>query len=98
MRLRRSISVAVMATAALFASACLSEGGGGGGGNTGGEEVEILFGFGGDQSKGFQNALTEWQKTSGVKIKFSEASQSFDTIVRTRVAGNNFPDIALFPQ
>jgi alpha-glucoside transport system substrate-binding protein len=105
MRWRRLFQgIAVAAVAMLFASACLSEeGGGGGGGNTGEEgqgdgQVEILFGFGGDQSKGFQNGLKEWASTNGINIKFSEASQSFDTIVRTRVQGNNLPDIALFPQ
>jgi alpha-glucoside transport system substrate-binding protein len=94
--------IAVAAVVMLFASACLSEeGGGGGGSNEAGEgdgQVEILFGFGGDQSKGFQDGLNEWAQANGVTIKFSEASQSFDTIVRTRVQGNNLPDIALFPQ
>ncbi|HEX7146823.1 MAG TPA: hypothetical protein VF512_04885, partial [Actinomycetota bacterium] len=94
--------IAVAAVAMLFASACLSEeGGGGGGSDSAGEgdgQVEILFGFGGDQSKGFQDGLNEWAQANGVTIKFSEASQSFDTIVRTRVQGNNLPDIALFPQ
>jgi alpha-glucoside transport system substrate-binding protein len=104
MRWRRFFqALTVTAIAMLFATACLSESGGGGGdsgtaGGAGDGEVEILFGFGGDQSKGFQAGLQEFQQTSGVKIKFSEASQSFDTIVRTRAAGNNFPDIALFPQ
>ena len=102
MRWRRLFQgIAVAAVAMLFASACLEEGGGGGGGTSAAEgdgQVEILFGFGGDQSKGFQDGLNKWASANGVTIKFSEASQSFDTIVRTRVQGNNLPDIALFPQ
>ena len=103
MRWRRLFQgIAVAAVAMLFASACLSEEGGGGGGSAaageGDGQVEILFGFGGDQSKGFQDGLNEWAQANGVTIKYSEASQSFDTIVRTRVQGNNLPDIALFPQ
>jgi alpha-glucoside transport system substrate-binding protein len=103
MRWRRLFQgIAVAAVAMLFATACLEEGGGGGGGSNeaseGDGQVEILFGFGGDQSKGFQDGLNEWAQANGVTIKFSEASQSFDTIVRTRVQGNNLPDIALFPQ
>jgi alpha-glucoside transport system substrate-binding protein len=97
--------VALAAAVALAASACLSEDGdgGGGGGGSGGtkagdKNVEIVFGFGGDQSKGFQQSLAEFQQTSGIKIKFTEASQSFDTLIRTRVRANNLPDIALFPQ
>jgi alpha-glucoside transport system substrate-binding protein len=86
-----------VAVTALLASACLSEGGGGG--NTGNSsEVEVMFGFGGDQSKAFEATLTEWAKTSGVKFKFTEASQSFDTLIRTRVAGKDYPKVALFPQ
>ena len=101
----RGFRVAAVATAAVLLTAgCLEEGGGGGnngGGGNGGNgdtQVEILFGFGGDQSKGFQENLSKWASSNGVTIKFSEASQSFDTIVRTRSAGNNVPDIALFPQ
>jgi alpha-glucoside transport system substrate-binding protein len=96
--------VALAAAVALGASACLSDSGssgggsGGGGGKSGDGNVEIVFGFGGSQSAGFKAAFADWQKTSGIKIKFTEASQSFDTLIRTRVQANNAPDIALFPQ
>jgi alpha-glucoside transport system substrate-binding protein len=101
---RRSLQwISVAAVLALAATSCLSEEGGGGGGGDGGttsgdKNVEIVFGFGGDQSKGFQQSLQEFQQSSGIKIKFTEASQSFDTLIRTRVRANNLPDIALFPQ
>jgi alpha-glucoside transport system substrate-binding protein len=105
MRWRRLFQAIVVAAAAmLFASACLSEEGGGGGGNTGGQsgggdkQIEIMYGFGGDQSKGFTGAMKEFEQQSGIKIKFTDASQSFDTLIRPRVQGNNPPDIALFPQ
>jgi alpha-glucoside transport system substrate-binding protein len=104
MRWRRLFQgFAVAAVAMLFASACLSEEGGGGG-NTGGQSgsgdksIEIMYGFGGDQSKGFTAAMKEFESSSGIKIKFTDASQSFDTLIRPRVQGNNPPDIALFPQ
>ena len=95
--------VALAAAVALGASACLSDSGSsdsgsGGGTKSGDKNVEIVFGFGGDQSKGFQQSLQQFQQQSGIKIKFTEASQSFDTLIRTRVRANNFPDIALFPQ
>jgi alpha-glucoside transport system substrate-binding protein len=103
MRWRRFVQgIAVAAIAMLFASACLSEegGGGGGSGESGGgdKQVEIMYGFGGDQSKGFEGAMAEFESSSGIKIKFTDASQSFDTLIRPRVQGNNPPDIALFPQ
>lgn len=104
MRWRRFVQgIAVAAIAMLFASACLSEEGGGGGGGSGesgggDKQVEIMYGFGGDQSKGFEGAMAEFESSSGIKIKFTDASQSFDTLIRPRVQGNNPPDIALFPQ
>jgi alpha-glucoside transport system substrate-binding protein len=88
------------AAVVLLTSGCLSEGGGGGGNSGGGgdKQVEIVFGFGGDQSKGFTKAVQEWASQNDVTVKFTEASQSFDTLIRTRAAGNNLPDVALFPQ
>jgi alpha-glucoside transport system substrate-binding protein len=105
MRWRRLFqAIVVAAVAMLFASACLSEEGGGGGGGGGGEggagdkQIEIMYGFGGDQSKGFETAMKEFEQSSGIKIKLTSASQSFDTLIRPRVQGGNTPDIALFPQ
>ena len=104
MRWRRLIqAVVVAAVAMLFASACLSESGSSGGssgGKSGGgdKQIEIMYGFGGDQSKGFTGAMKQFEQQSGIKIKYTDASQSFDTLIRPRVQGNNPPDIALFPQ
>jgi alpha-glucoside transport system substrate-binding protein len=101
MRWRRFVrAISLAAITALLASACLSEGGdsGGGGGSSGDGTVEVMWGFGGGQSTAFQASLKEFAASSGVKIKLTEAAQSFDTLIRTRVQGNNFPDIALFPQ
>src|SRR5919112_5086654 len=104
MRWRRLFQgIVVAAVAMLFAAACLGEEGGGGG-NTGGQtgagdkSIEIMYGFGGDQSKGYVAAMKQFESQSGIKIKFTDASQSFDTLIRPRVQGNNPPDIALFPQ
>jgi alpha-glucoside transport system substrate-binding protein len=104
MRWRRLFQgFAVAAVAMLFASACLSESGGGGGSSggksgSGDKQIEIMYGFGGDQSKGFTAAMKQFETQSGITIKFTDASQSFDTLIRPRVQGNNPPDIALFPQ
>src|SRR5215207_2975876 len=104
MRWRRLFQgIVVAAVAMLFASACLGEEGGGGG-NTGAQtgagdkSIEIMYGFGGDQSKGFTETMKQFEQQSGITIKFTDASQSFDTLIRPRVQGNNPPDIALFPQ
>jgi alpha-glucoside transport system substrate-binding protein len=101
MRTRRVIQAVAAASAVLLLStACLEEGGDSGGGSSGDGDnsVEIVYGFGGDQSKAFQAALSQWASQNNVTIKYTEASQSFDTLIRSRVAGNNLPDIAFFPQ
>lgn len=94
-------AVATVGAVALLTSGCLSSGDSpssdGATGGTAKSEVEIMFGFGGDQTQGFKDSLDPWAKTNNVKIKYTQAS-SFDTLIRSRVAGNNAPDIALFPQ
>jgi ABC-type glycerol-3-phosphate transport system substrate-binding protein len=82
MRWRRLFQgIAVAAVAMLFASACLSESGGGGGGGestetaAGDKQIEIMYGFGGDQSKGFEGAMAEFQRSSGITVKFVDASR-----------------------
>ena len=101
MRRRRTIErVALAAAVTLAASACLSSGndsgssGGGGGGDT---TVEVMYGFSGDQSENFKAAMNAWAKTEGITLKLS-STPDFDKLVRSRVAGNNLPDIAIFPQ
>lgn len=104
MRTRKVLQAAAAASAVLLlGTACLEEGGGdsdrgGGSSGNGDNSVEIVFGFGGDQSKAFQTSLSQWASSNGVTIKYTEASQSFDTLIRSRVAGNNLPDVAFFPQ
>ena len=56
-----------------------------------------MFGFGGDQTQGFKDSLNPWAAKNGIKIDYVQAS-SFDTLIRSKVAGNAAPDIALFPQ
>ncbi len=98
-----SAGLVAAAAVALAATSCLSDegggGGGGGGGTTSGDKnVEIVFGFGGTSPRASSSPWRSSSSTSGIKIKFTEASQSFDTLIRTRVRANNLPDIALFPQ
>jgi len=94
-------SVAIVGAVTLLTSGCLSSGTSSGSGDSSGgtakQEVSIMFGFGGDQTQGFKDSLDPWAKTNNIKIKYIQAS-SFDTQIRSSVAGNNAPDIALFPQ
>ncbi|HEY6744126.1 MAG TPA: ABC transporter substrate-binding protein [Mycobacteriales bacterium] len=101
MRRRKKIAgVAFAASLALAASGCLSSGGSSnnsGGGGGGDSTVEVMYGFSGDQSENFKSAVNAWAKTEGITVKLS-STPDFDKLVRSRVAGNNLPDIAIFPQ
>lgn len=101
MRTRTALrAVAVGAATTLALTGCLSEGGdsGGGGGGGGGDgTVEIMYGFSGPQSEAFIDHVGQWAEGEGIDVQFSP-TPDFDKLVRSRVAGNNLPDIAIFPQ
>jgi alpha-glucoside transport system substrate-binding protein len=99
MRKRRLAHVAMAGASALLLAGCLSEGGssGGGGGNASDSTVEIMYGFSQEQSDAFQAGMKDFLDKEGIDVKFS-ATPDFDKLIRTRVAGNNLPDIAIFPQ
>ena len=99
--------IAAFALAALLGAACLSEGGGGGEGGGGedaaagegggdGEAVEIFGNFTDAEAEAFDAAL-EPLREEGVDVTYNGASD-FNTLITTRVQGNDLPDIALFPQ
>ncbi|MGN6331432.1 MAG: ABC transporter substrate-binding protein [Motilibacteraceae bacterium] len=90
-------AVALLATGCLSQGSTATGGGSGGGGGSAKKTVEIMFAFGGDQTQGFKDSLEPWAKQHGITIKYTQAS-GFETLIRSRVAGNNLPDIAVFPQ
>ena len=97
-RWRRAIrGAAVAAVVGLTGSACLAEPGAGR--NRGAEDdvVEVMYGFSGDQSQSFQDIVRPWAEQNGIKVRLS-STPDFDKLVRSRVAGNNLPDVAIFPQ
>ena len=94
----------VCSAGALLLTGCLEESGGGGGdgggdgGGGGGDgSVEIMYGFSGDQSEAFQDVVGAWAEEEGIDVQFSP-TPDFDKLVRSRVQGQNLPDIAIFPQ
>lgn len=85
----------------LFAAGCSDDDGGeaaGNGSGGGGNQVEILMALGNTSTKGFQAAVKDFEQSSGITIKVTDAGQSFDTIARTRAGASNYPDIAFYPQ
>lgn len=102
MRVRSAAKlVAAGAAGTLLLTGCLSDGsdsGSGGGGGGGGDgEVEVMYGFANEQSEAFIDKVGAWAEEEGINIKFSP-TPDFDKLIRSRVAGNNLPDIAIFPQ
>ncbi|MEP7370300.1 MAG: ABC transporter substrate-binding protein [Dermatophilaceae bacterium] len=93
-------AVAIAGTVALATTACLStnaKSADSGGAATAKKTVEIMFGFGNDQTQGFKDSLDPWAKSQGITIKYTQ-SAAFETQIATRVAGGDLPDIAAFPQ
>ena len=59
--------------------------------------VEVMYGFGGTTGGAFQKDLNTFAQANGFTVKFTKAG-SWDTEIRSRVAGGNPPDVGLFPQ
>jgi alpha-glucoside transport system substrate-binding protein len=101
MHTRRSLTAgATLGAVAVLTAGCLSDGGGGGGGSSNtSRSIEIMYGFaaGSKQETGFRAEVDAWAGENDVEVEYTRAG-SFDQLINTRVAGNDAPDIALFPQ
>ncbi len=101
MQLRTGVRMGALATVtALVATGCLSEGGedGGGGGGGGGDgSVEIVGAPTGANAEGLQAEMERLSEELGIEVTY-DTLPDFDTVIQSRVRGNNAPDIALFPQ
>ncbi len=100
---RRTVyRLGVLGAAALVTTGCLGGGNGGGGGGGGGGEagdgqVEIFGAFSGAEADAFNASLAPFEEESGLDIEYVP-STNFTELIRSRVQGNDAPDIALFPQ
>src|SRR4051812_45945476 len=96
-RKRRLAHAALAGASALLLAGCLSSGGSSGGGNAKDSTVEIMYGFSNQQSDDFKASMKDFLSKEGINVKFSP-TPDFDKLIRSRVAGNNLPDVAIFPQ
>lgn len=93
----------LLAAMTLLATACLEEGGGDeaaggdGEGGGGGGSVTVLANFTADEQDLFLESLAPFEEESGITVEY-EGSADFNTLITTRVAGGDSPDIAIFPQ
>jgi alpha-glucoside transport system substrate-binding protein len=90
---------ATLGAVAVLTTGCLGGGGGGGGSDNTSRSIEIMYGFaaGSKQETGFRAEVDAWAAENDVEVEFTRAG-SFDQLINTRVAGNDPPDVALFPQ
>ena len=99
---RASVTALVAVAVSGLASGCLSSSGGASTGEgtasgPGKSAVEVMYGFGSPQEAEFQKDLNEFAQKNGFSVKYTHAA-SWDTEIRSRVAGGNAPDVGLFPQ
>ncbi len=95
---RSLTAAATLGAVAALTAGCLSDGGGGGGGNSNkSNTIEVMYAFTTDQESGFQDEVNAWAKDNDVKVTFTQQSD-FNSIINTRVQGNDAPDVAMFPQ
>ncbi len=87
----------VVAATALVASACSSGSSDGGGTDGGGGSVEIIGAIGGANAEALNAEIAALSESTGIDVTYTTIPD-FDTVIQSRVRGNNAPDIAVFPQ
>jgi alpha-glucoside transport system substrate-binding protein len=95
MRRRRLLPIATLAALVLALGAC---GGDDGGGTEEGDgQVTIFSLWGGSEQEAFQKVLTQFTKDTGIKTKY-ESARDFLPVIRTRLAADNPPEVAILPR
>ena len=94
MKRTKLLPVAILAALALVVGAC---GGDDGGTEEGDGEITIFSLWGGSEQEAFQKVLTQFTKDTGIKTKY-EAARDFLPVIRTRLAADNPPEVAILPR
>lgn len=100
MRRRTLVSAAgVVALISFTASGCLSTPAAtkSASAETAKDTVSIMYAFGSAQDTAFRKDTDAWSAKNGIKINYIQ-SDSFETLIQTKVASGDLPDIAIFPQ
>jgi alpha-glucoside transport system substrate-binding protein len=94
MRRSRLLSIAALAALVLALGAC---GGDDGGTEEGDGQVTIFSLWGGSEQEAFQKVLDQFTKDTGIKTKY-ESARDFLPVIRTRLAADNPPEVAILPR
>ncbi len=96
MRTSKAVGLgAGLVAVAMAAAAC--GGGDSGGDSGGGGSVEIVGAIGATNGDALQAEAAAISEATGIDVTYTTIPD-FDTVIQSRVRGNNAPDIALFPQ
>jgi alpha-glucoside transport system substrate-binding protein len=89
------LPIAAIAALVLALGAC---GGGDGGGTKEGTGTITIFSlWGGSEQEAFEKVLTQFTKDTGIKTKY-ESARDFLPVIRTRLAADNPPMVAIIPR
>ena len=88
--------LAVLLLAVGTATACGGDDGGGGT-KKGTGTITIFSLWGGSEQEAFQKVLTQFTKDTGIKTKY-ESARDFLPVIRTRLAADNPPMMAIIPR
>ena len=95
---RRWIALlAVCLLAVGTATSCGGDDDGGGDTAKGTGEITIFSLWGGSEQKAFQKVLTQFTADTGIKTKY-ESARDFLPVIRTRLAADNPPMVAIIPR
>ena len=95
---RRWIALlAVCLLAVGTATSCGGDDGGGGSTAKGTGEITIFSLWGGSEQEAFQKVLTQFTADTGIKTKY-ESARDFLPVIRTRLAADNPPMVAIIPR
>jgi alpha-glucoside transport system substrate-binding protein len=96
MKRRWFIPAAVLAAMALALGACGGDDGGGGT-EEGDGTITIFSLWGGSEQEAFQKVLDQFTQDTGIETKY-ESARDFLPVIRTRLAADNPPDVAVIPR
>jgi alpha-glucoside transport system substrate-binding protein len=85
-----------LAAFALLLGACGGDDGGGGTAEGDGS-VTILSLWGGSEQEAFQKVLDQFSEDTGIQTKY-ESARDFLPVIRTRLAADNPPEVAIIPR
>jgi len=95
---RRLIALlAVCLLAVGTATSCGGDDDGGGGTEAGTGTISVFSLWGGSEQEAFQKVLTQFTADTGIKTKY-EAARDFLPVIRTRLAADNPPMVAIIPR